>query len=195
MNGKSVDDFYESQNSVITELKLQLKSIYPDELVKESTLKNAINKALSEIRNTVRSAVRSSFPTNKHKMDQAVSIMKYKSIWGGNVNIYGRRIAGTPIAINKIRKRHRYISERTKQVEGYQGRDRAFILKVFEFGTTNGQRMAGLRSSKGGYGNRGVITAKNIFANSAPRVTEISQQKIERVIETIQKHNWDSYGS
>lgn len=194
MRGKSADDFYESQNAVIAELKLQLESISPNEIDKEATLKRAVNKALTEVRNTVRSAVRSSFPTNRHKMDQAVDIMKYKSIWGGNVNIYGRKKAGTPIVISKNRKRNRYISERTKQVEGYQGKDRAFILRVFEFGTVNGPRKAGERSNKGGHGNRGVISAKEIFARTAPKATERAQQQIERVIETIQKHNWDSYG-
>lgn len=195
MTGGSADKFYESQEKMIATLKEQLQSISPDEIDKESTLKNAVNKQLQEVRKVVASAVRGAFPTNRHKLDQAVSVRKYKSIWGGNVNIYnGRGKAGAGVSILKNRVRHRYVSERTKQVESYVGKDRAFILRALEMGNRE-VRVAGSRGNKrGGSGSRGMLTARNFFADSAPKVTEAAQQQIERVIETIQKHNWDSYG-
>ena len=195
MTGGSADKFYESQEKMIATLKEQLQSISPKEIDKESTLKNVINKQLNDVRTAVRGAVRGAFPTNRHKLDQAVSVRKYKSIWGGNVNIYnGRGQAGAGLTIIKTRKRNRYVSERTKQVESYVGKDRAFILRALEMGNRD-VRVAGSRgNNRGGHGSRGMLTARNFFADSAPKVTEAAQQQIERVVETIQKHNWDSYG-
>ena len=53
MTGGSADKFYESQEKMIATLEEQLQSISPDEIDKESTLKNAVNKQLQEVRKVV----------------------------------------------------------------------------------------------------------------------------------------------
>ena len=132
----------------------------------------------------------------------------YKRILGGQVNILQKRTAGAPTNYQKPRKGlpkrggNRWgRSERTKQMEGYQGMDRGFVLRFLNAGTTDrmitsytdrtGTRhnlgsgsTANFRTHATG-GNRGSISARNWFGPASQKALENASQQMQELIDRI----------
>ena len=81
------------------------------------------------------------------------------------------------------RQRNRYRSSRTKALQEYAGPSRSFVLRFIEGGTI--QRTAGTKySSKGGSGNRGIITAKH-FMSTAQSQMSSAPERLWKQLEII----------
>ena len=66
----------------------------------------------------------------------------------------------------------------TKDLEGYEGTDRGFILRFLNAGTDG-------RESR--IGNRGAIAPRNFFATSSQKAIEQAAEQLERLIEELIK--------
>mgnify|MGYP006974590910 CR=1 FL=1 len=67
---------------------------------------------------------------------------------------------------------------RTIQIDSYQGKDRGFILRFLNQGTSD-------RESR--IGNRGSITARHFFADSSQKAMEKAAEQLDALIEDLIK--------
>lgn len=121
-------------------------------------------------------------PDPRHS-SQAVSRLIWKSAIGGNVNIMNpRRRLSSPTSYrptrtlrpgqwggNRIKP-----TQRTIAIQSYQGRDRAFILRFLNSGTTT-------RSTR--YGNRGSIPPMRFFTPNAQSVINKAINSLSQLID------------
>jgi hypothetical protein len=154
--------------------------------------KNVINKAIRQELTTVRkkvvSSARSSMANDPAKARNAVRKQVYKTVFGGYVTILtSRKVAMTGLGRDMHWKkggrsgitRKRNISERTRMMRAYLGKDRQFILRWKDKGTQS-------RMSR--YGNRGSVTGKNFFKSSSTSAMNDAAQRIGgRIVSLIQK--------
>ena len=187
----------------------QLKQMMTD----DPTFRRRINAVLSQVLKEARKAI-SEDATRVVKNDprhayKAVRSAVYKRILGGQVNILQKRKAGIPTSYRKplkgLPKRggNRWgRSQRTKDLEGYEGTDRGFILRFLNAGTadrgiTSYTDSGGTRHSLGSAssqnikthaltGNRGSISARNWFGGASHAAVEKAalqrQELIDRII-------------
>ena len=151
-----------------------------------AVIKRVLNSARKEIMDIAKGEMDSD-PRHAYK---AVRSAVYKRILGGQVNILAKRRAGTPTSYQKplkgLPKRggNRWgRSERTIQMEGYEGTDRGFILRFINAGTVDRSIRSytdrtgvrhDLRSGSSMNihthalnGNRGNITGRNWFGSAS----------------------------
>lgn len=151
----------------------------------DALVRKLIRKELREARNRTSREIAGYIENDPRKAAKAVKNTVYKKLFGGNISILSkRRASSTRVTLNKIRKvdqappqrggNRRKVSERTKQLESYYGSDRGFILRFLNAGTK-------ARMTK--YGNRGAITANNMFVNTAPRHLLLAVESIVQEIE------------
>jgi hypothetical protein len=169
-----------------------------------AVLKQVLNEARKAISNDAKAVVKND-PRNAYK---AVRSAVYKRILGGQVNILSRRKAGTPTNYRKplkgLPKRggNRWgRSQRTKDLEGYEGMDRGFILRFVNAGTedrgiTSYTDRTGTRHSLGSAssqnikthaltGNRGSIAARNWFSGASHAALEKASFQLQELIDRI----------
>jgi hypothetical protein len=75
-------------------------------------------------------------------------------------------------------------------VEGYFGKDRAWILRIINQGTVNGPRVAGKRGTLKKEANRGELTAKKFFNAAEPAMKQAERQlatELGKIIENVSK--------
>lgn len=136
-----------------------------------------MTEAMKVARKEVISAAKSALDNDPRKAYQAVRTAVWRKVLGGNVNILQRRKAnGKQYVGGNIGQRG--ATRRTRQLAGYYGSDRSFVLRFLNAGT--GQRTVkgmngntsfsldarkgrGKRVYKGTLGNRGSIQARNWF--------------------------------
>lgn len=173
-------------------------------------IQDVIRTVLKEVRRAVSNSAEKGLQmdSDPRKAYKAVRSAVYKRILGGQVNILARRKAGSPGNYQKPKKGlpkrggNRWgRSERTKQLEGYEGMDRGFVLRFLNAGTAdrgiwsysdrNGNRHA-LRSAssmniktRAYSGNRGSITARNWFGDRSQKELENASGKLQRLIDEI----------
>ena len=169
-----------------------------------AVLKQVLNEARKAISNDAKAVVKND-PRNAYK---AVRSAVYKRILGGQVNILQKRKAGTPTNYRKplkgLPKRggNRWgRSQRTKDLEGYEGMDRGFILRFVNAGTadrgiTSYTDRTGTRHSLGSAssqnwkthaltGNRGSIAARNWFGGASHAALEKASFQLQELIDRI----------
>lgn len=167
-------------------------------------IRKIIREELKDAVRRLREDARYEMYSDPRKAYKAVKSMIYRKILGGNVSILQRKKAGAPRPLMKERKLDRNPrqrggnrvprSKRTIQLDEYYGADRSFVLRFLNSGTK--VRYAGYgrngRSSldydnfilkHNGMGNRGSITARNWFANLAPREMDLAAENLSNVIE------------
>lgn len=162
---------------------------------------NAVIKTvLSEARREVLQHAQGAMDSDPRHAYKAVRSAVYRRILGGNLNILQKRKAGAQGNYQKPRKGlpkrggNRWgRSERTKQLEGYEGTDRGFILRFLNAGASNrairtysdknGDRFALRTFAKGG--NRGNIAARNWFGNASQAALEKASIRMENFIDQI----------
>lgn len=160
-------DWQKEHQRVITAMRSQLDSMGADKIDFEMTKRKAVDRELNRVRSAVQQSARSVLGSSRHSAEKGVRINKYKSVFGGNVNILTTKKGGVLIDTSIYNRPHRrFTSERTKLMESYWGQSRSFILRWMETGTSS--RTAGTRySARGGSGNRGAVTARSFFPSAA----------------------------
>ena len=162
---------------------------------------NAVIKTvLSEARREVTQHAQGAMDSDPRHAYKAVRSAVYRRILGGNLNILQKRKAGAPGNYQKPRKGlpkrggNRWgRSERTKQLEGYEGADRGFILRFINAGASNrairsytdssGTRHDLLTHAKGG--SRGNISARNWFGQASQQALENASASMQEFIDQI----------
>lgn len=149
-----------------------LRRMTQDELPK-GKLKALIRKELNAAAKTVRKSAKTAMRKDPRRASSAVKVMVYKGrkgkSMGGNISILDRKGAKKVAEWVKPKKRitrNRQRTERTKTIDGYRGRDRAFILRFINSGTQ--MREAGKKSpNMRTRANRGMISARHFFGDTS----------------------------
>ena len=162
---------------------------------------NAVIKTvLSTARKQVAQQAQGAMDSDPRHAYKAVRSAVYRRILGGNLNILQKRKAGAPGNYQKPRKGlpkrggNRWgRSERTKQLEGYEGADRGFVLRFINAGASNrairsytdssGTRHDLLTHAKGG--SRGNISARNWFGQASQQALESASASMQEFIDQI----------
>lgn len=153
-------------------------------------IRKIVREELKDATKRLREDARYELPNDPRKAYRAVRASIYRKILGGNVSILNPRKAGARYQLIKPRKLDQNPFQRggnrvprnarTESVDTYFGKDRAFILRFLNSGTD--VRMAGSRGGRLS-GNRGSITARNWFGNTAPHEMELAAENLSNVIE------------
>lgn len=132
---------------------------------------------------------------------KAVKTAVYKRILGGSVSLYNKRGAGKGGNIYQPPRKgstgrggnRRPRSERTKQIMGYEGSKRAFILRFLNEGVSgraidfeyNDNRRVDKWNKHPNTGNRGNIAARNFFANSSHKALQQAAVQLDQLINEL----------
>ena len=130
---------------------------------------------------------------------QAVRKAVYKKILGGSINILDSRgRAGSRAPLPPVRHRLEYDtnskgnhrggnriprSRRTEDLLTYQGKDRAFILRFLNSGTT---------SRHNGYRSTGAIAARNWFKNITHRELQAASEQFDLLLDALIKKEFNT---
>lgn len=166
-----------------------------ENLVKSSDVRKVFAKVAKPVKQSVQQGARSSMKKDPRKAWKGVRVITLKGGKGVVVGLLNPRKAGNAMAVGSNStggksgiRRHRKRSERTNQVDGYQGADRSFILRMHNQGTES--RMAGTRDGNMKAANRGRLTAKRFFDRAASGMQRASQQlsvELGKIIEQKSK--------
>ena len=186
----------------------QLKCMMTDDPTFRRRINAVLSQVLKEARKAISDDAKSVVKNDPRHAYQAVRSAVYKRILGGQVNILQKRRAGSPTSYRKPLKGlprrggNRWgRSERTKQLEGYEGTDRGFILRFLNAGTadrgiTSYTDRTGTRHSLGSAssqdikthawtGNRGSIAARNWFGGASHAALEKASLQLQELIDRI----------
>lgn len=168
-----------------------------ENLVKSSDVRKVFTKVAKPVKQSVQQGARSSMKKDPRKAWKGVRVITLKGGKGVVVGLLNPRKAGNAMAVGSNStggksgiRRKRKRSARTNQVDGYQGADRSFILRIVNQGTKNGPRDAGTRGTLKKTANRGEITAKRFFDRAASGMQRASQQlsvELGKIIEQKSK--------
>jgi hypothetical protein len=186
----------------------QLRQMMTDDPTFRRRINAVLGKVLKEARKAISEDAKSVVDNDPRNAYKAVRSAVYKRILGGQVNILQKRKAGTPTNYRKPLKGlpnrggNRWgRSERTKQLEGYEGMDRGFILRFINAGTADRGILSytdkgGTRHSLGSAssqnwktraltGNRGSIKGRNWFGGASHAALEKASLQIQELIDRI----------
>lgn len=168
-----------------------------ENLVKSSDVRKVFAKVAKPVKQSVQQGARASMKKDPRKAWKGVRVITLKGGKGVVVGLLNPRKAGNAMAVGSNStggksgiRRHRKRSARTNQVDGYQGADRSFILRIVNQGTKNGPRDAGTRGTLKKTANRGEITAKRFFDRAEAGMQRASQQlsvELGKIIEQKSK--------
>lgn len=166
-----------------------------ENLVKSSDVRKVFAKVAKPVKQSVQQGARSSMKKDPRKAWKGVRVITLKGGKGVVVGLLNPRKAGNAMAVGSNStggksgiRRKRKRSARTNQVDGYQGADRSFILRMHNQGTES--RMAGTRDGNMKAANRGRLTAKRFFDRAASGMKRASQQlsvELGKIIEQKSK--------
>lgn len=164
-----VKESFDAALSSSPEMEKKLRKIVRDEIA--AARAGMVNRARNALGNDPRGAA------------QSVRSSVYKSLLGGQLNIFeGRGGGGSSSSYSPARTlregqrggNRRPRSARTEQVDGYGPGQRGFILRFVNSGTSERQTR---------YGNRGSIAARNWFRTAGDAELNAAAERIARVIE------------
>ena len=166
-----------------------------ENLVKSSDVRKVFAKVAKPVKQSAQQGARSSMKKDPRKAWKGVRVITLKGGKGVVVGLLNPRKAGNAMAVGSNStggksgiRRNRKRSARTNQVDGYQGADRSFILRMHNQGTES--RMAGTRDGNMKAANRGRLTAKRFFDRAASGMQRASQQlsvELGKIIEQKSK--------
>ena len=154
------------------EFVIMLEKLKYSNLVKNSDIRKVFAKVARPVKKTVQQGARASMKKDPRKSWKGVRIITLKDGKGVVVGLLSPRKAGAIIDVKKQKggksgiTRNRKRSKRTNQVDGYQGADRSFILRMHNQGTT--ARFAGTREKTMKPAYRGQLSAKRFFDRAEP---------------------------
>lgn len=168
-----------------------------------AVIKTVLNAARKEVMANAEGAM----DNDPRHAYMAVRSAVYRRILGGNLNILSRRKAGAPSNYQKPKKGlpkrggNRWKrSQRTIELEGYEGKDRGFVLRFINAGTTDrfvrsytnesGRHDLGSASSQNikthAYeAYRGNIKARNWFGSASQQALEKASASMQDFIDQI----------
>ena len=164
-------------------------------LVRSADIRKVFARVAKPVKVDVQRAARSVLGRDRRKAWKGVRVITLKKGKGVVVGLLNPRKAGNAMAVGGnstggrsgiTRKRKR--SARTNQVDGYQGADRSFILRMHNQGTDT--RMAGSRDGNMREANRGRLTARKFFDRAEAGMQRASQslaQELGKIIEQKSK--------
>lgn len=180
----------EVNDAIILEQQKVLEAALSTNPKTQKALQKLIRKALMEVRPELVSAAKGAMGSDPRGAAQGIRTTVYKKILGGNVNILNmRRKAGAPTSYEPPRKLRPHQrggnrvprGKRTDTVMHYGPRDRQFILRFINSGTSD--RMAGTRGGRLS-GNRGSIAARNFFRGAGERALTKAADNLATLIDT-----------
>ena len=186
----------------------QLRQMMTDDPTFRRRINDVLRKVLNEARKAISNDAKAVVKNDPRNAYKAVRAAVYKRILGGQVNILQKRKAGTPTNYRKTLKGlpkrggNRWgRSQRTIDLEGYEGADRGFILRFLNAGTadrgiTSYTDRGGTRHSLGSAssqdikthaltGNRGSIAARNWFGGASHAALEKASSQLQQLIDRI----------
>lgn len=209
----NITDNFQAEGFV--EQRKELEKLMMSNPSMEKKVQGLIRKVLNEVRKYMTEAARKSMDEDPRHASNAVRMMVYKRILGGNVNILQKRRASggggtyTPTKTLKSGQRggnRRTRSERTMKLESYMGNNRGFVLRFLNAGTedrviknfnVDEARWHVHRGSRGGdinkYGKtintgfRGRIASRNFFGNRSHQEMEHAARNLEALIDELIK--------
>ena len=164
-------------------------------LVRSADIRKVFARVAKPVKVDVQRAARSVLGRDRRKAWKGVRVITLKKGKGVVVGLLNPRKAGNAMAVGGnstggrsgiTRKRKR--SARTNQVDGYQGADRSFILRMHNQRTDT--RMAGSRDGNMREANRGRLTARKFFDRAEAGMQRASQslaQELGKIIEQKSK--------
>ena len=166
-----------------------------EQLVKTSDIRRVFAKVAKPVKQSVQQGFRASVKSDPRKAWKGVRVITLKDGKGVIVGLLNPRKAGNAMAVGSRStggrsgiRRKRKRSARTNQVDGYQGADRSFILRMHNQGTE--VRFAGTRDGNMKRAGRGQLTAKRFFDRAEAGMKQASQslaQELGRIIENRAK--------
>lgn len=164
-------------------------------LVKSKDIRKVFAKVAKPVKKTVQQGARASMKKDPRKAWKGVRVITLKDGHGVVVGLLNPRKAGNfgipprPTGGKSGIRRHRKRSDRTNQVDAYQGADRSFILRMHNQGTT--VRFAGTRDSVSlkVRANRGKLTARRFFDRAEPAMKQASQSLAQELGKMIKKES------
>lgn len=148
----------------------------------EKKLRKIVREEIASARAAMVGRASNALGSDPRGAAQSVRSSVYKSLLGGQINIFdGKRGGGgssyAPARTLRVGQRggnRRPRSARTEQVDGYGPGQRGFILRFVNSGVSS-------RSTR--YGNRGSIGARNWFRAAGDAELNAAAERIARVIE------------
>ena len=162
-----------------------------EQLVKASDIRRVFAKVAKPVKQSVQQGFRASVKGDPRKAWKGVRVITLKDGKGVIVGLLNPRKAGNAMAVGSRStggrsgiRRNRKRSARTNQVDGYQGADRSFILRMHNQGTEI--RFAGTRDGNMKRAKRGVLAPKKFFNRAEAGMRQASKslaQELGKIIE------------
>ena len=177
----------EFDNAVVMRQKAALESMLVSNPDTAANIRKLITQEIAKSRAAISQSAKGEMASDPRQAYKAVRRSVYKSILGGQVNIFNPRggASSSGSSFAKARKldnhphqrggNRRKRSARTDQVDGYVGKDRGFILRFVNSGISKPRQTR--------YGNRGVIPARNWLATSGQRELEAAAERLSAIID------------
>ena len=179
-------DLQAEQNRVIEQMRKQLANMSASEINKQATQQRIVDTQLKRVQKATQQAAKGVLGADRMQASKGVRMVKYKGVFGGNVNILTKPGGVTIDSSIYNRSSRRYRSERTKMMQSYYGASRSFVLRWIEAGTKS--RTAGTKySSRGGSGNRGAILARDFMStgrNEMQNAADMIARQLAVITET-----------
>jgi hypothetical protein len=177
-----------------TEFVAMCERLRYEGLVRSADIRKVFARVAKPVRVDVQRAARSVLGRDRRKAWKGVRVITLKKGKGVVVGLLNPRKAGNfgippkPTGRKSGIRRHRKRSDRTNQVDAYQGADRSFILRMHNQGTD--RRIAGTRDGNIRPANRGQLTARRFFDRAEAGMQRASQslaQELGKIIEQKSK--------
>ena len=177
----------EFDNAVVMRQKAALESMLVSNPDTAANIRKLITQEIAKARAAISQSAKGAMACDPRQAYKAVRRSVYKSILGGQVNIFNQRggASSSGSSFAKARKldnhphqrggNRRKRSARTDQVDGYVGKDRGFILRFVNSGISKPRQTR--------YGNRGVIPARNWLATSGQKDLEAAAERLSALID------------
>lgn len=168
-----------------------LERLKYDEMVRTSDIRKVFAKVAKPVKKTVQQGARAAMKSDPRKAWKGVRVITLKGGKGVVVGLLNPRKAGKASGYSKTKGgrsgiiRNRTRSKRTIAMEGYQGADRSFILRMLNQGTDT--RMAGTRGTLKKPANRGILTARRFFDRAEPAMKKASESLATELGKIIEK--------
>lgn len=162
-----------------------LKKMQTDNPATKKALQSIIRRAISAARKRVITDAKDVLENDPRNAYKAVRNSVYKQILGGQINILSSRKRGAPTRYQKPRKEReenarggnrRPRSERTMQIDSYEGVDRGFVLRFQNAGTIE-------RETR--FGKRGSLSARHWFGRSSAFQLDTAASEVAAEIERM----------
>ena len=178
---------FDFDNAVVMRQKAALESMLVSNPDTAANIRKLITQEIAKARAAISQSAKGAMASDPRQAYKAVRRSVYKSILGGQVNIFNPRggASSSGSSFAKARKldnhphqrggNRRKRSARTDQVDCYVGKDRGFILRFVNSGISKPRQTR--------YGNRGVIPARNWLATSGQKDLEAAAERLSALID------------